>query len=37
MDKPGPICRTVEDCALVLEAIHGPDGKDLAVVDAHFD
>lgn len=37
MDKPGPICRTVEDCAFVLEAIHGPDGKDLAVVDAPFD
>jgi Asp-tRNA(Asn)/Glu-tRNA(Gln) amidotransferase A subunit family amidase len=37
MDKPGPICRTVEDCALVLQAIHGPDGKDLAVVDAPFD
>jgi Asp-tRNA(Asn)/Glu-tRNA(Gln) amidotransferase A subunit family amidase len=37
MDKPGPICRTVEDCALVLQAIHGADGKDLAVVDAPFD
>jgi Asp-tRNA(Asn)/Glu-tRNA(Gln) amidotransferase A subunit family amidase len=37
MDKPGPICRTVEDCALVLEAIRGPDGKDLSVVDAPFD
>jgi Asp-tRNA(Asn)/Glu-tRNA(Gln) amidotransferase A subunit family amidase len=37
MDKPGPICRTVEDCALVFETIHGPDGKDLAVVDAPFD
>jgi Asp-tRNA(Asn)/Glu-tRNA(Gln) amidotransferase A subunit family amidase len=37
MDKPGSICRTVEDCALVLQAIHGPDGKDLAVVDAPFD
>jgi len=37
MDKPGPICRTVEDCALVLHAIHGSDGKDLAVVDAGFD
>jgi Asp-tRNA(Asn)/Glu-tRNA(Gln) amidotransferase A subunit family amidase len=37
MDKPGPICRTVEDCALVLQAIHGSDGKDLAVVDAPFD
>ncbi len=37
MDKPGPLCRTVEDCALVLQAIHGTDGKDLAVVDASFD
>jgi Asp-tRNA(Asn)/Glu-tRNA(Gln) amidotransferase A subunit family amidase len=37
MDKPGPICRTVEDCALVLQTIHGTDGKDLAVVDAPFD
>jgi Asp-tRNA(Asn)/Glu-tRNA(Gln) amidotransferase A subunit family amidase len=37
MDKPGPICRTVEDCALVLQAIHGSDRKDLAVVDAPFD
>ena len=27
MDKLGPISRCVEDCALVLEAIHGPDGK----------
>jgi Asp-tRNA(Asn)/Glu-tRNA(Gln) amidotransferase A subunit family amidase len=37
MDKPGPICRTAEDCALVLQAIHGSDGKDLAVVDAPLD
>lgn len=28
MDKLGPICRSVEDCALVLDAIHGPDGQD---------
>src|SRR5439155_8294703 len=28
MDKIGPICRSVEDCALVLEAIYGPDGED---------
>ncbi|CAN5705280.1 amidase [soil metagenome] len=28
MDKLGPICRSVEDCALVLEAISGPDGMD---------
>jgi len=26
MDKIGPICRSVEDCALVLAAIHGADG-----------
>jgi Asp-tRNA(Asn)/Glu-tRNA(Gln) amidotransferase A subunit family amidase len=28
MDKLGPICRSVEDCALVFHAIHGADGKD---------
>src|SRR6266436_2504438 len=32
MDKLGPICRSVEDCALVLDGIYGPDGKDRAVV-----
>jgi Asp-tRNA(Asn)/Glu-tRNA(Gln) amidotransferase A subunit family amidase len=31
MDKLGPICRSVEDCALVLDAIYGPDGKDRTV------
>src|SRR5213082_2553446 len=31
MDKIGPICRGVEDCALVLHAIHGPDGRDRTV------
>lgn len=36
MDKIGPICRSVEDCALVLSAIYGPDGHDLAVKDAAF-
>jgi len=36
MDKLGPICRTVEDCALVLDVIHGPDGKDLSAVQAGF-
>ncbi len=30
MDKLGPICRSVEDCALVLDVIHGPDGKDVS-------
>jgi Asp-tRNA(Asn)/Glu-tRNA(Gln) amidotransferase A subunit family amidase len=34
MDKVGPICRTAEDCVLVLNAIRGSDGKDLTVVDA---
>jgi Asp-tRNA(Asn)/Glu-tRNA(Gln) amidotransferase A subunit family amidase len=28
MDKIGPMCRSVEDCALVFDAIHGPDGHD---------
>jgi Asp-tRNA(Asn)/Glu-tRNA(Gln) amidotransferase A subunit family amidase len=28
MDKLGPICRSVEDCAIVLDAIHGPDGHE---------
>ncbi len=36
MDKLGPICRAVEDCAAVLQAIHGPDGQDLSVRDAAF-
>jgi Asp-tRNA(Asn)/Glu-tRNA(Gln) amidotransferase A subunit family amidase len=36
MDKIGPICRTVEDCALVLNAIYGPDGRDNTVVDLPF-
>ncbi len=36
MDKLGPLCRTAEDCALVLHAIHGPDGKDNTVLDAPF-
>jgi Asp-tRNA(Asn)/Glu-tRNA(Gln) amidotransferase A subunit family amidase len=36
MDKIGPMCRSVEDCALVLDAIHGPDGHDLAVKDYPF-
>ena len=36
LDKIGPICRSVEDCALVLEAVRGPDLKDLAVVDMPF-
>src|SRR6266704_3290497 len=36
MDKIGPICRGVEDCAAALDAIYGPDGHDLTVGDAPF-
>jgi Asp-tRNA(Asn)/Glu-tRNA(Gln) amidotransferase A subunit family amidase len=36
MDKIGPICRTVEDCAVVFDAIRGADGKDRSVVEAAF-
>ncbi|MFN2637413.1 MAG: amidase [Gemmatimonadaceae bacterium] len=36
MDKLGPICRSVEDCALVLDAIYGPDGQDNSVIPATF-
>jgi Asp-tRNA(Asn)/Glu-tRNA(Gln) amidotransferase A subunit family amidase len=37
MDKIGPICRSVEDTALVLNAMHGPDGHDVTTIDAPFD
>ena len=36
MDKIGPICRTVEDCAIVFDAIRGPDGVDRTLVDLPF-
>jgi Asp-tRNA(Asn)/Glu-tRNA(Gln) amidotransferase A subunit family amidase len=36
MDKIGPMCRSVEDCALVFNVIYGPDGRDDTVVDAPF-
>ena len=36
MDKLGPICRSVEDCALVLDAIYGPDGKDKSAIAAPY-
>ena len=36
MDKLGPICRSVEDCAMVLSAIQGPDGRDRSVRNAAF-
>ncbi|HYN08833.1 MAG TPA: amidase [Vicinamibacterales bacterium] len=36
MDKIGPMCRYVEDCVLVLNAIYGPDKRDGTVPDAAF-
>lgn len=36
MDKIGPICRSALDCALVFDAIRGPDGKDFNVKTAAF-
>lgn len=36
MDKLGPICRSVEDAALALHAIYGPDGGDRTVQPAVF-
>jgi Asp-tRNA(Asn)/Glu-tRNA(Gln) amidotransferase A subunit family amidase len=36
MDKLGPLCRAVEDCAIVLGAVYGPDGADRTVKDVAF-
>ncbi len=36
MDKLGPIARSAEDCALVMQAIYGPDGRDRTVRPAPF-
>ena len=36
MDKIGPICRTVEDCAIVFNAIYGVDGQDQTLYDVSF-
>ena len=36
MDKLGPICRAVEDTALVLNVIYGPDGQDRSVRNVAF-
>lgn len=37
MDKIGPMCRSVEDCVLVLNAIYGSDGRDDTCTDAPFE
>ena len=36
MDKIGTLCRTVEDCAVVFNAIYGPDGLDDTIIDLPF-
>jgi hypothetical protein len=38
-DRVGPICRTIEDCAMVFNTIHGVDPKDPGTVTTpfHFD
>ncbi|MEP6506787.1 MAG: amidase [Gemmatimonadales bacterium] len=36
MDKLGPLCRSAEDCAIVLDAIYGPDDKDNMAIPASF-
>jgi Asp-tRNA(Asn)/Glu-tRNA(Gln) amidotransferase A subunit family amidase len=35
-DRLGPMCRYVEDCAVVMQAIAKPDGQDLAVTELPF-
>jgi aspartyl-tRNA(Asn)/glutamyl-tRNA(Gln) amidotransferase subunit A len=36
MDKLGPMCRTADDCGLVLAAIAGPDPDDPSAVDRPY-
>jgi len=36
MDKIGPICRCVEDCAVALNAVYGPDERDMTVTTIPF-
>ncbi len=37
LDKLGPMARSVEDTLLVLEAITGPDGKDVSAIPSRLD
>jgi Asp-tRNA(Asn)/Glu-tRNA(Gln) amidotransferase A subunit family amidase len=37
MDKPGPMCRSIEDVALVFNVVHGADPKDPATVTTPFE
>ncbi len=36
IDKVGPICRSADDCGLVLAAIHGADPRDAASVERPY-
>jgi hypothetical protein len=36
MDRVGPMCRTVEDCAMVFNAVHGADEKDPSTLTTPF-
>jgi Asp-tRNA(Asn)/Glu-tRNA(Gln) amidotransferase A subunit family amidase len=35
-DRLGPLCRYAEDCAIVMQAIARPDGRDMSVSDIPF-
>jgi len=35
-DKVTPMCRSVEGCAIVFDAIYGPDGRDNTIIDLPF-
>ncbi|MBI09108.1 MAG: amidase [Rhodospirillaceae bacterium] len=37
LDTPGPMCRTVEDAALIYNAMQGPDPKDPHTKGVHFE
>jgi Asp-tRNA(Asn)/Glu-tRNA(Gln) amidotransferase A subunit family amidase len=36
MDKVGPLCRSIEDCALIFNTIHGADEKDPSTLTTPF-
>lgn len=36
MDRVGPMCRTIEDCAMVFNAIHGVDENDPSTITTPF-
>jgi len=35
-DRLGPLCRYAEDCAIVMQVIAKPDGRDMSVSDIPF-